>query len=148
MIRIHGKLFTTKELKGVEDLAKYVDTEHAFEWSRVEWTDSPADTSAFLDKLVDLQAVVLRYSRGMPQNQGGVFRVKKHWNGYCLLGDNFKELLSIAKNPPFNYIEWLTQWFSGRKWSIPVYIVFWGVPVVAGWIIAVKTVLEWLLSTE
>ena len=54
-------------------------------------------------------------------------------------------LVESWKNPPpADYRDSLTKWFWSRWWSIGIYILVVGLPTVVGWIVMVKTVLEWI----
>lgn len=48
-------------------------------------------------------------------------------------------------NPPLpDYRDRLTKWFWSKPWSIVVYTLVVGLPAVVGWVVMLKTVLEWL----
>ncbi len=46
--------------------------------------------------------------------------------------------------PPADYRDRVTRWFWSKWWSIGIYLLVVGLPTVVGWIVMVKTVLEWI----
>ena len=48
-------------------------------------------------------------------------------------------------NPPLpHYRDWLTKWFWSKPWSMVVYVLVIGLPALLGWVVMLKTILEWL----
>ena len=145
MLEIHGKMLTGKEVAAVQHLETYSGSNKSFRWGDVEWPEPPADLGTFCDKLVELQVIKLHYSRmgppilGKPNSQ-----FEPRWNGYCSIGDNFPAVLKRIRNPEVDQLAALKRWFWSKKWSIPICLLVWGVPLIAGWVIAIKQLLEWL----
>jgi hypothetical protein len=47
-------------------------------------------------------------------------------------------------NPPLpDYRDKLTKWFWSKPWSIVIYVLIVGLPALLGWVIMLKTLLEW-----
>jgi hypothetical protein len=52
-------------------------------------------------------------------------------------------------NPPLpDYRDRITKWFWSKPWSIAVYILVVGMPAVIGWIVMLKTILEWMVGEK
>ncbi len=55
------------------------------------------------------------------------------------------DVVEQLDNPPLpDYRDWLTKWFWSKPWSIVIYILIVGLPAALGWVIMLKTILEWL----
>lgn len=55
------------------------------------------------------------------------------------------ELVQAWDNPPLpDYRDKATKWFWSKWWSLPVWLVFVGLPALVGYIVMLKTILEWL----
>ena len=55
------------------------------------------------------------------------------------------DLVEELDNPPLpDYRDRVTKWFWSKPWSIVVYILVVGMPAVLGWIVMLKTILQWL----
>ena len=141
MHTFHGEIFSNIELEGFKDLSNSTDSENAFKWRDLEWKTAPADTMTFLRKLIRLQ-VVVENVRLRPSPKQGVM-LENVWDGWCFRGDNFEEFLDFANSPPIDNLANLKNWFWGKKWSIPVYLILWGVPLVAGWALAIQNLMKW-----
>ncbi len=54
------------------------------------------------------------------------------------------ELVHAWDNPPLpDYRDKVTKWFWSKRWSLPVLVVFVGLPALVTWIGMLKTILEW-----
>jgi hypothetical protein len=55
------------------------------------------------------------------------------------------ELVHAWDNPPMpDRWEEATKWFRSKWWSLPVLVVFVGLPALVTWIGMLKTILEWM----
>ncbi len=55
------------------------------------------------------------------------------------------ELVKHWDNPPLpDYGDKLTKWFWSKPWSIVVYVLVVGLPALLGWVVMLRTILEWL----
>ena len=55
------------------------------------------------------------------------------------------DLVEQWDNPPLpDYRDRLTKWFWSKPWSIAVYALIIGLPALLGWVVMLKTILEWL----
>ena len=57
------------------------------------------------------------------------------------------EVLELINNPPKpplpDYRDKLTKWFFSKRWSVVVYVLVIGLPALVGWIVMLKTLLDW-----
>ena len=59
------------------------------------------------------------------------------------------ELVEQWDNPPLpDYRDRLTKWFWSKPWSIVIYVLVVGVPAIVGWVVMVRTIVEWLSLTK
>jgi len=50
---------------------------------------------------------------------------------------------ALDNPPPPDYRDKLSKWFWSKRWSIGVYLLVVGVPAAVGYIVMLKTILQW-----
>lgn len=73
------------------------------------------------------------------QRQLGTSNVTLQYNGY----DAVRLQAIVGKFREQNQLSRFSTWFWSKPWSVAVYLVFWGVTVLAAWVAGIRTLLEW-----
>ena len=84
-----------------------------------------------------------------------VYHIRKRFTDYGLLKGyssedvevlpTVLELVQQWDNPPLpDYRDKMTKWFWSKRWSMVVYVLVVGLPALLGWVVMLKTILEWL----
>lgn len=144
MRTLFSQTFTELETKALLEIPQLADFEKGpFVLGSAEFSDRPSDIRLFAKKLFDAQILV----KTNLVRVGGEWKEipSRAWNGTCLKGDNYDEAMRLAKLPePTNQVEEFKKWFLSKKWSLPLYLIFWGVPFLAGWALAIAKLVQWL----
>ena len=70
---------------------------------------------------------------------------KGHNGEFVKIDPSIVEIVRRLANPPLpDYRDKVTKWFWSKPWSMVAYILVVGVPALLGWVVMLKTILEWL----